>query len=205
MASTDCRVDEYIDRAADFARPVLIHLRKLVHKACPQVSETIKWGFPVFEYSNAILCDMAAFKNHCTFGFWLGSLMKDPYKILEAVGERNAMGNFGKITSINDLPSKETVISYIKKAMELNEQGAKRPVKKKAITSLPMHPALLAELKKNKTAHDHFEKLSPSHKNEYLEWINEAKAETTQNKRIATTVERLQHGKNRNWKYETRS
>ncbi|MBA2563407.1 MAG: DUF1801 domain-containing protein, partial [Chitinophagaceae bacterium] len=112
MSTTDPRIDAYINKAAPFAQPILHHIRQLVHKACPQVEETIKWSFPHFDYKG-MLCNMAAMKQHCSFGFWKASLMADPEKLLNKIGN-TGMGSFGKITSLNDLPSDKILVSYIK-------------------------------------------------------------------------------------------
>ena len=122
MKNTNKKIDDYISKSADFARPVLKHLRKLIHKACPDIEETWKWSFPHFSYKGDILCGMAAFKQHCSFGFWKASLMQDPDNILGSK-EIKAMGQFGRITSISDLPSDKTMIKYLKEAMKLNEEG----------------------------------------------------------------------------------
>ena len=202
MSVFDPRVDEYISRSAEFAKPILNHLRDVVHKACPDVKEAIKWSFPNFDYAGSILCSMAAFKQHCSFGFWLGSVMPDPDNILLTVGKKTAMGNLGQIKSISDLPSEKILIKYIKEAMLLNENGVKikkeKPVESKDIKA-PRY--FLDALKQNLKASDAFKKLSPSHKREYLEWITEAKTEVTRNKRMATTLEWLAEGKPLNWKY----
>ncbi len=198
MPSTDPRIDAYIERSAEFAQPILSHLRKVIHKACPYVEETIKWGSPYFEYKGS-LAGMAAFKQHCAFGFWKHALLKTSKDALK----RSAMGSFGRITSTNDLPDDETIIALIHEAMELNEKGVKvpkRPVAAKAELTVP--EGLKMALSKNKTAKANFDKLSPSHRREYIEWITEAKTEPTREKRLATTIEWLSEGKRRNWKYE---
>jgi hypothetical protein len=125
MNGKDKRVDDYIAKAAPFARPILAHLRRMVHQACPEVRETIKWSFPHFEY-NGILCSMAAFKNHCAFTFWKAALLSDAHNIFSQVKEK-AMGHLGRITDISDLPGDEIMISYLREAMKLNEEGKKRP------------------------------------------------------------------------------
>src|SRR5258705_9762882 len=130
MPTTDKRIDTYIEKKAEFAKPILTHIRELVHKACPGVQETIKWGMPYFDYEGSILCAMAAFKEHCTFLFWKASLMKDPEKIFQ-ITEREAMGHFGRITSLKDLPTDKILVAYIKEAAALNEQEIKLPPKKK--------------------------------------------------------------------------
>lgn len=202
MPAHDPRVDEYISKSADFAKPVLTYLRDTIHKACPDVKETMKWSCPNFEYAGGILCSMAAFKQHCAFGFWLASLMKVPDKLLALVGEKTSMGHFGQIKNIADLPSEEVLVKYIKEAMALNEKGDKIPKKKSIQTNEVEVPPYFAEaLEQNKGVFVNFEKLSPSHKKEYLEWITEAKTEVTRNKRIATALEWLAEGKSRNWKY----
>ncbi len=198
MPTTDPRIDAYIEKSAEFAQPVLIHLRELIHKACPQVSETLKWSMPSFEYKG-ILCGFAAFKNHCTLMFWKQSLMEtDAFP-----KNKTAMGSFGRITSLKDLPSDKVIIGLIHQAMELNEKGVKVPRKAAATKKdLVVPDDLTKALSKNKKAKAQFDKFSPSHKKEYVQWITEAKTEPTRNKRLATTIEWLAEGKSRNWKYE---
>lgn len=197
----DPRVDMYITKSADFARPILEHLRSLVHKACPDVQETMKWSFPHFDYKGT-MCSMAGFKQHCSFGFWKASLMKDPDKILTTTGAE-AMGHFGKITRLKDLPSNKIMIKYIKEAAKLNVAGVKVVRTKATLKKQPKTPPdFLAALKKNKAALVRFESLPPSHKREYIEWIVEAKRQETRAKRITTAVEWIAKGKSRNWKYE---
>jgi uncharacterized protein YdeI (YjbR/CyaY-like superfamily) len=198
MPTVDPRIDAYIEKSPEFAQPILTHLRKLIHKACPDVQETIKWGMPSFDHKG-ILCGFAAFKQHCTFGFWKQSLMEtDAFP-----KNKTAMGSFGRITSMKDLPSAKVMIGLIHQAMELNEKGVKvqraAPAPKRDVV---VPPDLTKALSKNKAARTAFEKFSPSHKREYVAWIEEAKTEPTRNKRLATTVEWLSEGKSRNWKYE---
>ena len=198
MPRIDRRVDAYIAEAADFAKPILKHLRQLVHSGCPEVEETLKWRCPAFMYKG-MLCGMAAFKQHCTFGFWKQSLVEsDAFP-----KNKTAMGSFGRITSLDDLPSDRVMIDLIKQAAELNDKGLKVP-KKPAGTKkeLIIPPELTKALNKNRTAKAAFQKFSYSHQKEYVEWITEAKTEPTRNKRLATTVEWLSQGKSRNWKYE---
>ena len=202
MPTTDKPIDAYIEKKADFAKPILKHLRELVHKACPDAEETIKWGMPFFDYKGSVLCAMAAFKEHCSFTFWKAKLMKDPEGILQ-VAERHAMGNFDRITSLKDLPSDKTLIAYIKEAAKLNEDDIKLPPRKKAApTELKMPVDFAAALKKNKKANTIFENFTPGKKKEYIEWITEAKTEPTKMKRIETAVEWIAEGKSRNWKYQ---
>jgi uncharacterized protein YdeI (YjbR/CyaY-like superfamily) len=202
MPATDPRVDAYIEKKAGFSKPVLEHLRKLVHKACPEVEETIKWGMPFFDYKGSPICCIAAFKEHCTFTFWKAKLMKDPESILQ-VAERHAMGNFDRITSLKDLPSDKILIAYIKEAAKLNEEEIKLPPRKKAAPAeLKMPVDLAAALKKNKQAQTIFDNFPPGKRKDYIEWITEAKTEPTKLKRIETAVEWIAQGKGRNWKYE---
>lgn len=201
MGTKDPRVDAYIAKSADFAKPILDHIRLLVHKACPDVQETMKWSFPHFDYKG-MMCSMASFKQHCAFGFWKASLMKDPQKILSA---DEAMGHLGKITRLKDLPSDKVMIAYIKEAARLNDEGVKVERTKPAVKNPIRIPTdLAAALKKNRKALETFERFPPSHKREYIEWIIEAKRPETREKRVATTIAWLAEGKSRNWKYETR-
>jgi uncharacterized protein YdeI (YjbR/CyaY-like superfamily) len=199
MPKIDKRIDAYIARSAEFSRPVLTHLRKLVHTACPDVEETIKWGFAFFDY-NGPLCNMAAFKQHCAFGFWKAGLITDPKGILQKDG---GAGSFGKITGFKDLPSDKIIIGFIKAAMKLNEEGIKPPVKKViAKKEIPVPDYFKKALLKNKKAATVFEAFSPSHRREYLEWITEAKTEETRMKRLETALEWMAEGKTRLWKYQ---
>ncbi|MFN6964504.1 MAG: YdeI/OmpD-associated family protein [Pyrinomonadaceae bacterium] len=200
MPVTDPRVDAYIERSAEFARPILTHFRKLVHKACPEITETLKWSMPAFEYKG-LVCGMAAFKQHCALSFWKQSLLEsDAFP-----AEKTAMGSFGRITSKKDLPADKVLVDLIKKAVELNEKGVKvaRPKPSAdAKKELVVPDVLAAALKKNKAAQKTFDAFPYSCKREYIEWITEAKTEPTREKRLATTIEWLAEGKRRNWKYE---
>ncbi len=198
MPKTDPRIDAYIEQAADFAKPILLHIRSLVHQACPEIKETMKWSFPHFDYKG-IVCSMAAFKRHCAFGFRKQSLLEsDAFP-----KEKTAMGSFGRITSLKDLPADSEMISLIKKAVALNEAGIKAEKKKpQPPKELKVPEALAAALAKNKKARAVFDKLSYSHRKEYIEWIEGAKTEPTRLKRIATTLEWITEGKSLNWKYE---
>jgi uncharacterized protein YdeI (YjbR/CyaY-like superfamily) len=199
MSKKDPRIDAYIAAAADFAQPILKHLRKLVHAGCPEVEETMKWSFPHFMFGG-ILCSMAAFKQHCAFGFWRRDL------VLDGDGDRSdeAMGQFGRITSLAELPSDKKIIAWVKKAAESNASGTPKPPRAKSEPRkpLPIPDDLLVALKTNVKARQTFEKFSPSHKREYIEWITEAKREETRQRRVETTLEWLSEGKSRNWKYE---
>ena len=200
MPKKDVKVDAYIAAAAPFAQPILKHLRKLVHTGCPGVEETIKWGMPFFIYRGQNLAHMAAFKAHCAFGFWKGSLFLNP----EMAGRREAMGHFGRITSRADLPNDKTLLGYVRKAAELNEKGVSPPRKPKptGLRVLEIPQDLTAALRKNAKARKSFENFSYSHRKEYVDWITEAKREETRRKRLATALRWLAEGKSQNWKYE---
>ena len=201
MAKKDSRVDAYISRSADFAKPILNHIRKLVHQACPDVEETLKWNFPHF-MRQGIVCSMAAFKAHCVFGFWKWKLIAGTSK--GGGAEDEAMGQFGRITSLVDLPSDKVLIGYIKKAAQLNEEGIKLPPrnKPKEKKELVVPDYFMSALRKNKKALTTFEDFSYSHKKEYVEWVTEAKREETRDKRMETALAWLGQGKARHWKYE---
>jgi uncharacterized protein YdeI (YjbR/CyaY-like superfamily) len=201
MGKRDARLDAYIAKAGDFAKPVLKHLRNLVHEACPEVEEDVKWSHPSFLYKG-MLCGLASFKTHCAFGFWKYRLLFAEDKVAQKRAEE-AMGSFGRITSLADLPADKVLISYIKEAKRLNDLGVKTPKPKaKPKTELVVPDYLLAALKKHSKARAGFEKLSYSHKKEYVEWLTEAKREETRKQRLATTITWLAEGKSRNWKYE---
>lgn len=192
----DPRIDAYIAKSADFAKPILTYLREIVHRACPRVEETMKWSAPHFMYEG-MLCGMASFKSHCAFGFWKGGL------VLDAKGKtREAMGHFGRITSLEDLPSKKVLSGYIRKAMALNEKGIPSPTRTKRAPKpeAAVPKDLAAALDKNQKAGATFD-FSPSHRREYVEWITEAKTEATRQRRLETAIGWMAEGKSRNWKY----
>ena len=193
----DPRIDDYIESAAAFAQPMLVHIRDTVHQACPQVEETIKWGMPTFMHAGGILCGMAAFKKHVSFGYWKHALVVDDGSAQEG------MGSYGKMASLKDLPPKKTLLAHIRKAAKLNEDGVKAPAQRKSTKPPPQAPDdLAAALRKNKAAQATYEAFPPSCKREYVEWITEAKREETRAKRLAQAVEWMAEGKRRNWKYE---
>jgi uncharacterized protein YdeI (YjbR/CyaY-like superfamily) len=198
VPSQDPRVDAYIKKSADFAKPILKHIRQTVHEACPQVEETIKWGMPSFMYKG-ILCGMAAFREHCSFGFWKSSL------VLANNGKPadEGMGSFGKIRSIDDLPEKRVLTAYVRKAAELNEKGVKPRTRKQPTRRVPLvvPSYLAAALKKNTQAASTFNAFSYSHQKEYVEWLTQAKQDATRERRLVQTIEWLSEGKKRNWKY----
>ena len=200
--SRDPRVDEYIEKAAPFARPILAHLRKLVHEASPGITETIKWNFPHFDYKG-ILCSMAAFKQHVNFGFWKGKILKDSKELLTPVGATQ-MATFDKITSMKDLPADKVLSAYIMEAMRLNQEGVRLPAgeRKPGKPELPIPEELSSALKRNEKAKVVFENFSPSHRREYIQWITEAKTDATREKRIDATIEMLTDGKSRHWKHQ---
>lgn len=203
MGTRDPRIDAYIEKAAGFAQPILRHLRELVHTGCPDVQETIKWGFPHFEHKG-VLCSMAAFKQHCAFGFWKGSVLAEKHPEL-AAAEDPAMGQLGRITALSDLPDDETLLLYLREAAALNDRGVKSPnrskPKPKEERTLEVPDDLMDALRKNPQALATFEGFSYSNKKEYVEWVSEAKSEDTRKRRLDQAVEWMTEGKVRNWKY----
>ncbi|KGI77882.1 YdeI/OmpD-associated family protein [Oleiagrimonas soli] len=196
MAATDPRVDAYIAKSADFARPILEHLRAVAHAADKDIEETIKWGMPCFTVDGGIVCNMAAFKQHCAFNLWHGK---------QVLGESadDAMGQFGRIQKKADLPPKKELVTLLKQAVRLRREGTAAPRKRAAKPEAPVPDDLAAalKLKKHAKARATFEGFPPGQRREYIEWITEAKREATREKRLATTLEWLAEGKQRNWKY----
>jgi len=198
MPKKDPRLDAYIAKAAPFAQPILRQLRATVHEACPTVLEEIKWGHPSFGYGERLMAGMSAFKAHCGFGFWMGA------KILGGAKRESAMWDYGRITALEDLPPKRTTMQQVKRAMKLIDAGEgkmeRAPAKPKGVLRLPKDLALA--LRSNRKAAATFEGFPPSQKREYVEWITEAKAEATRERRLEQAVAWIAEGKRRNWKYE---
>lgn len=203
----DPRIDAYIEKAQPFAQPILAHLRKLMHKGCPGLEETVKWSHPFFVYHGTIMAHMAAFKEHCAFGFWGEEIAA----VLHSAGavQNGAMGTLGRITSVKELPAEKVMLGWVREAASFIDSGqhtspiaARRKVVKAPKPAPKPSPEFAAALKKNKKAAAVFEEFSPSCKREYVEWIAEAKREETRDKRIATAVEWIAEGRQRNWKYQ---
>jgi uncharacterized protein YdeI (YjbR/CyaY-like superfamily) len=201
MEQYDSRVDAYIDKSADFAKPILTYMRDVVHEASPLLTETIKWSCPFFEH-NGLVCQIAAFKKHCAFGFWKEALLTDSYQVLK-LGDTKA-GSLGPILTIADLPAKEILINLIRQAIALNEAGEKAVAKSVLApkTELVVPEYLVENLSSNKAANETFNNFSNSQKKEYVDWILDAKTDATRQKRMQTAVEWLSEGKTRNWKYK---
>ena len=198
MGSRDPRVDAYIAGATPFARPILSYIRKVVHAGCPAVEEGMKWSFPHF-MSDGILCSMAAFKKHCAFGFWKGTLLNKAGRTPQS---RDAMGQYGRITTIADLPSERALTALVRKAAALNAAGAKVPRRATSMKPAVRAPAdLMKALRANTKALNAFKAFSPSHKREYITWITEAKTDETRQRRLMTAVDWMEHGRSRHWMY----
>ena len=198
------KVDAYIAKAQPFAQPILSHVRELVHKACPDVEEAIKWSMPFFVFRGVILANMAAFRQHCSLGFWGPEMVA----VLKADGLEvgGSMGSLGRITSLKDLPSDKALLGYCRQAAVLVASGqrtqslARKPNKAKPAPEIPSE--LAVALKKNKTAAKVFAEFTAGAKREYTDWIAEAKRPETKEKRVAQAVEWIAEGKQRNWKYQ---
>lgn len=201
MPKRDPRIDAKIAASPEFARPILAHLRALAHKGCPEAEETLKWGMPHFTYRGSILFGMGSFKAHVTLGFWLGGY------IVEDKASEKAMGQFGRVTSLRDLPSDRIILGFIKKAMRLIEAGVKNPTRSAESRAkpkpVPKVPAFLqAAFRRDAAAAAGFKGLPPGKRREYIEWLAEAKTEATRGKRMGQALEWMAEGKGRNWMYE---
>lgn len=206
MPTTDPRVDAYIQQAGDFAKPILTKLRAMVHKGCPDVVETIKWGMPAFEHKGPF-CGMAAFKKHCTFGFWKAQIIFSDKRFADVKaadklqwGVKGSDPTAARITDVRDLPTDAAFLRIIKEAKRLNDEGVALPPRKAATATVPKD--FSAALNKSKPALATFKALAPSHKREYIKWITSAKRDQTRQTRIATAVQWLAEGKSRDWKYQ---
>lgn len=197
MKHTDPRVDEYIKNAQPFARPILTHIRELMHKGCPELTEGIKWGMPYFEY-HGVIASMAAFKEHAVFGFWKEDLIPGMKKYIK---EKEAMGSWGRITSLDGIPPDKDIIEFVRIAAKLNEEGVKSLKRKPKPVVVNMPDDFMNAIRANKKALETYENFSPSNKRDYTDWINDAKSEKTRSERMKTAIEWMSEGKPRMWKY----
>ncbi|AZB00962.1 hypothetical protein EG359_15680 [Chryseobacterium joostei] len=201
MEKYSSKIDSYIEKSQDFAKPILHYIRETVHEYCPDAEEAMKWSFPHFIYKGKNLCAMASFKQHCTFGFWLEKEMKTMQEITHDI-EKNSMFSLGKITKTEDLPSKPQLKKAILEAMELTDMGVTMKKAAPSKTEMEIPDYFQAALNDNSKALGFFEKASPSFRKEYITWLTEAKTEATRNKRMEQALEWIEEGKGRNWKYE---
>ncbi len=200
MKNYNSKVDDYIAKSADFAKPILNQLRQLIHETCPDVDEDVKYGTPHYSYKGDYLCMMGAFKQHCSFSLYKAELMKDP-KIQESVKAGKKFGYMDKLKDVSELPSEKVLVAYLKEALELNANGfAKpKPVKEKSTTELVTPQAFIDALQRNNRANTVFESKSPSFRKNYILWIADAKTDETRNKRIEQSLEWIAEGKDRFW------
>jgi len=202
MEQYDARVDAYIAKAAPFAKPILEHIRQVVHEASPKITETVKWGMPFFDYKGPV-CMMASFKQHLGFGFWKASRLKDPNGFVKEGDGEAAAGSFGRIEKMEDLPPADVLKDFILQIIAINESGVKEPKKAAAPKAEIAVPDDFNQLlSDNPKALEHFFNFSPSKKREYLEWIVESKSDATRQKRMEQALEWISEGKSRNWKYQ---
>jgi uncharacterized protein YdeI (YjbR/CyaY-like superfamily) len=193
----DPRIDAYIDKAGDFAKPVLRHFRELVHSTIDGAGESVKWGMPHFTHNGKNIAGMAAFKAHCAV-------------MIHGAGrqsEADGMGSYGKIASLDELPDDtELAAKLVEARQRIDTAGSavKRPAQRQPKAELPVPQDFEAALRDNPAARATFEGFPPSQRREYVAWITESKQDATRAKRLATSIEWLAEGKRRNWKYETR-
>ncbi|MEM8882762.1 MAG: YdeI/OmpD-associated family protein [Planctomycetota bacterium] len=201
MPKTDPRVDDYIQKAPPFARPILEKIRKVMHKGDRNFEENIKWGNPTFEL-DGIVGGMGAFKKHVAWGFWNAPAMSDPEGLFEGNPKKSPYAM--KVADVKEMPSEKVLVGYVKEAVALNKAGVKRPTNRVGGTKPPARAPkdLMDALKKSPKALATYKAFSPSKKRDYVEWVTEAKRDATRTKRIATAVEWMAEGKSRNWKYE---
>lgn len=197
-------VDAYVAKSAAFAQPILRHVRLLMHKGCPGIEETIKWGVPTFERAG-IVAMMAAFKEHVAFGFWSEKLVRerlgaDADRMFPKDAKRGMGGR--RYAARAELPADAVILRAVRAAVALNESGErpKRPLKRKPPPKAP--PYLVAALKKNAKARTTFGRFTPAQQREYVDWLTDAKQAATRERRLAQVVKWLAAGKQRNWKYQ---
>ncbi len=199
MPKSDPRINAYIAKQKPFAQPILSHVRALVHKSCPEIEETLKWGAPAY-FHKGIVVITAGFKEHCGVVFWKAKMLAP---IIGKYTVDDAHGQFGRVKSLKDLPPDRVLIKAIKEAWRLNDEGIARPRPAKKQTTEVKTPSYFASaLKRSKKASEKWKSFSLAKRKEYITWLEDAKTVDTREKRLATAVEWIAEGKGRNWKYE---
>ncbi len=203
MENLNPAVTAYIAKSADFARPILDFLRKLIHNTCPGVKEDIKWGTPHYSYNGDHLVMMAGFKKHCSFSLYKAEMMKDK-AIQDSIKEGRKFGYMDKLKDMSDLPAEKILVAYLKEAMAINARGISKPkpVKVNPVAAIEAPKEFMDALKKNKKALSVFESKSATFQKEYIKWIAEAKTDETRNKRIEQSIGWIEEGKGRFWQYQ---
>ena len=203
-AHTDPRVDAYIARAPDFARPILSHVRAAMHAALPDVQEDMKWSRPHFLLDGRIFAGMSAFRAHCALGFWYGG---KPVAEAAATPAEQAMGQFGRIASLADLPKATALRKLIKEAAQATRDqrktpAAEPPAPRPKRETLATPDDLAAALRGRPEAQSAWDGFAPGHRRDYIEWITEAKRAETRARRLEEAVGWIAEGRHRHWKYE---
>jgi hypothetical protein len=204
--SFDTHVDVYINKATVFAKPILEYVRELVHANVPGVTETMKWSRPFFLLNGTIFCNMSAFKQHCSFGFWSSKMTAT--LAADGIDGNGSSGLLGKITSLDDLPSKKVFAGYLKMAAKLVKDGEYGPglmaenIRSKSVKApLPVPAELATALAKSKVAKANFDAFPPSCRREYIEWITSAKRPETREKRLLAAIEMIAGNRRMNDSY----
>ena len=193
----DPRIDAYVAKAQPFAQPILEHVRTRVHAVLPDVEETVKWSMPAYTLGGKIVLITAAFKAHLALNFWRGQELRGDG------ANADAMGQFGKIKSLADLPPDKEFDRLIREAADLAKCAPAPRKTKHALKPAPgLHPEFAAALAKAPQAKAVLDSFPPSAQRDYFEWIADAKQDATRQKRIATAIEWLGEGKRRHWKYQ---
>lgn len=201
MGQFNPKVDEYIAKSEDFAKPILEHLRQVIHETCVGVKEEIKWGIPHYSYKGDYLCMLGSFKNHCSFSLYKAEFMKDK-EIAESVKAGKKFGYMDKLKSVSELPTKKVLVSLVKDAMNVNEQGIKKEKLKSGKPKILETPDYLIDSLNNyEEAKAVWESKSDAYRKDYLIWIIDAKTETTRQKRIEQSLKWIAEGKGRFWQY----
>jgi hypothetical protein len=108
-------VDEYIAAFDDWRTDAMKRLREVVKEGAPHSAVGIKWAQPVWEWNGPMIW-MKAYPKHVDIGFWRGTEMEDPKKVLTGDGER--MRHI-KITSVDGIPA-DALRDLVKQAVQLN-------------------------------------------------------------------------------------
>ena len=182
------KVDAYIDKQQDFAKPILKHVRKLAHEALPRAEEALKWGVPYFTVNGKNAVGMAAFKKHA-------SVM-----VCSTETAGGGMGNFGKLTDVSQLPGDEELIRQFRESAEAVQSPETSQPKTKPVLAMP--DDLASAIADTPSAQEVFDGFTDAQRRDYIEWVMSAKRQPTREKRVATAAEWIGEGKKRNWKYE---
>ena len=174
-------------------------LRNLIESST-DLSETVKWGIPVFTHEGKNVLGFAGMKHHFAVWFYNGVFLKDPHQVLinAQEGKTKAMRQW-RMESEEDLDEK-VFLELVREAISNEQKGLVWKPEKSKELELPL--LLKEKLKTDLSLQKAFELLPPYKQKEYAEYIAEAKREATRISRMEKIIPMILQGVGLNDRYK---